>query len=183
MPRISKKKPKISLEKDLELKKDFPPSTLDQWKEKAIKDLKGKNFDEELFTDTYEEIKLKPIYTESDLKNNNQVRSFPGFEPYVRGTKAGGYIKKTWDICQEIPAFSAEEFNARLRHDMEAGQTSLLLSPDRAFQLGRDADEASSNDIGRGGISISNLDDFCHASAGIDLQKYPLHINPGLSSS
>jgi methylmalonyl-CoA mutase len=182
MSRKIKQKNKVALKKKLDLKMDFPPSSYEKWKEAAISDLRGKSFKGELFTETDEKIILKPIYTQSNIKNVDQVRSFPGNEPYVRGTKADGYMVKSWDICQEIPAFSAEEFNTSLKHDLLGGQTAVLLLPDRAFQLGKDPDDAVSDDIGQGGISISQLDDFCSALAGIDIQKYPLYIDPGFSS-
>jgi len=182
MSRKSKKKHEVSLEESLDLKKDFPFPTYEEWKQGAIKDLRGKSFEGELFTNTYEEIKLKPIYTKKDLNNVVHARGLPGFGYFCRGTRIDGYIKNSWDICQEIPVFSAEEFNAILKHDLQRGQTAVFLMPDLAFQLGKDVDKVGSDDIGRGGISISHLNDFLNVLSGIDLEKNPIYLNAGFSS-
>ena len=41
-----------------------------------------------MFTSTYEGITLKPIYRPEDIANLPHLDSFPGFAPFVRGTKA-----------------------------------------------------------------------------------------------
>lgn len=178
----TQKKGKIKLEKEINLLKDFPPPTYTEWKESVEKYLKGIPFEKRLVTKTYEEIELQPIYTQKDIKNISFINEMPGYSYYVRGTKPEGYLNKSWEICQEIPYSSAEEFNKALNYDLERGQTSISLLLDKATQLGIDADNAKVEEVGRQGISMSSLEDFSIALLNIDLKNYPIHINAGFSS-
>lgn len=53
----------VKLDEKLNLKKDFPIPSFDEWKQLVEKDLKGESFDKKLITKTYEGIDLQPIYT------------------------------------------------------------------------------------------------------------------------
>ncbi len=55
---------------------EFPPITKEQWKEKALADLKGGDFDKKLVWRTFEEIDLQPFYTKDDLKSLDYLKRF-----------------------------------------------------------------------------------------------------------
>jgi len=179
----TQKKGEVKLEKKINLLKDFYPPTYTEWKEIAQKYLKGAPFEKKLVTKTYDGIELQPIYTEKDIRDITFIDEMPGYNYYVRGTKPEGYLTKPWEICQEIPYSFAEEFNRALKYDLERGQTGINLLLDEATQLGIDADNAKDKEVGYRGVSISNLEDFSKALSGIDLEKYPIYINTGFSST
>ncbi|HLU84939.1 MAG TPA: hypothetical protein VKZ45_05650, partial [Vicingaceae bacterium] len=49
---------------------DFKEITYQQWKEKIIADLKGKDFEETLVWNSEENIKVQPFYMQNALENN-----------------------------------------------------------------------------------------------------------------
>ena len=167
------------LEKELNLSKEFKTPTYNEWKDKVEADLKGASFEKKLITKTYEGIDLKPIYAKEDLKDTD---GYPGFGNYKRGTNASGYLKNDWLISQEFTYGEADEFNRALKHDLKRGQNSINISLDRATQLGLDADYASTEDVGKGGLSVSGLNSFSRTLNDIDITKYPLFIQAGFSA-
>src|SRR5690242_15790681 len=81
---------------------EFPPVTYEDWRKVVEAELKGAPFDKKMFTATYEGIRLRPIYRREDAAGLPHVNSFPGFAPFVRGSRASGYLKQPWDVSQEI---------------------------------------------------------------------------------
>ncbi len=173
---------KVKLDKEFKLSDDFPVPSYDEWRKKVEEDLKGATFEKLLNNKTYEGITLKPIYTKSDIQDNGTKNEFPGFSDFTRGSKASGYKSGSWEIAQEICYGDAEEFNKALKKDLERGQTSINMPLDTATRLGLDADYATPEQVGDTGVSISGLSSFSRALDGIDLEKYPLHIDAGFSS-
>lgn len=171
----------IKLNKIFTLPDDFTPPSYGEWREKVISDLKGKPF-EKLQTKTIEGIVLQPIYTKADLEKLTAKNQFPGFVNNIRGFKASGYLKDSWFVSQNINYGDPAEFNAALKNDLLRGQTAISLSLDKAAMLGLDADYAKTEDVGKGGVSISGLNSFSRALNGINIQKYPLFIQCGFSS-
>lgn len=163
---------KTGPEQNLDLLKDFPPPTYDDWEKMVGKDLVSK---------TYEGIDLKPIYRKEDIKDIPFPGNMPGFPSYVRGTGAAGYLEGGWEICQEIKCSSVEEFNRELKHSLHRGQTAINLILDRAARMGLDSDRSAPGEVGVDGTSISTYEDFSKAISGIDLEKYPLFVDSGLS--
>lgn len=154
------------LETDLDLTGDFSPATYQDWKKEAESSLKGASFEKKLITATYESIDLQPIYTRLDLEALPYLDARPGFFPYTRGTQAAGHTPAGWEICQQIDAPLPVDFNRELQAALSQGQNSINLVFNRAGQSG--------------GVSIADLNDFSTALQGIDLVKYPLHIDAGL---
>ncbi|MCE1166250.1 MAG: acyl-CoA mutase large subunit family protein [Bacteroidetes bacterium] len=156
----------------LDLKKDFPGASYDEWKLAAEKDLKGVPFDKKLITRTYEGIDLNPIYTKNDIENNPLAENFPGFENFVRGSKPDGHVKNNWYVSQELPYPTAEEFNEALRYDLERGQTSINIKLDKATLHCMDPDMAEAGEVGIDGTSLSCINDLEKAFNKVDLQRY-----------
>ena len=165
-----------------DLKKDFPGTSFDEWKKAAEKDLKGVPFEKKLVTKTYEGIDLAPIYTKDDIKDNPLTDNFPGFTNFVRGNKPDGYVRNNWDISQEIYAPTPEKLNEALIHDLDRGQTSINIKPDRATLLSKDPDMSESGEVGIGGTSISCLNDVEKIFRNIDAKNFRLFSETVYSS-
>jgi methylmalonyl-CoA mutase len=171
---------KLELKKEINPDNDFTSPSSEQWKAAAGKSLKGASF-KSLVTPTYEEIDLQPIYTREDAAALPHLGQKPGFAYYLRGSTPGGYVEQPWEICQEIPAGLPRQFNEELKQDLQRGQTGIHLALDQAARKGLDSDAAAPGDAGRDGIAISTLEDLAAALAGIDIEKYPLHIEAGFA--
>jgi len=171
----------VKLEQELRIREDFPVPTYEEWKAVVEKDLKGVPFEKKLLTKTYEGITLQPIYTRQDIENLPIVENTPGYHYYVRSTKLSGYLTKPWDIAQEIPYSLPEEFNEALTNDLKKGQTAINILLDKATAKGIDADKANECEVGVCGLSLSTLSDLEKALNGVDLKKYPIYINAGIS--
>ena len=106
---------------------EFPPASYEAWVAEVEASLKGKPF-EKLFSKTYENIEIKPIYRRQDVEKFNHLKSqFPDFYPYVRGIDPSGYKKHAWEVAQEINYILPEDFNSALKYDLQRGQDSISL--------------------------------------------------------
>lgn len=161
---------------------DFPPHSYEAWRKATEKVLKGAPFEKKLVTKTYEEIDLQPLYRLEDSKNLPFVHSLPGFAPYLRGTVPAGHVAKPWEVCQELPYATPKDFNEALRSDLERGQTAVNLTLDEATRAGLDADQATADMVGLGGVSLSSVDDLAQALEGVDLDQVPFFIQASASA-
>jgi methylmalonyl-CoA mutase len=152
------------------------------WRKLVETELKGAPFDKKMFTPSYEGITLKPIYRPEDIKDLPHVNSFPGFAPFVRGASASGFLKKPWDVSQEIATPSPTAFNQAARNSVARGLNALNIVLDHATRNGHDPDWAPPQDVGNGGLSIASLNDLDRALDGIDLDKTSLFIRSGASA-
>ena len=84
----------------LNLLAEFPPHTLEEWKQAVIGSLKGADYDKTMLTKTYEGITLKPIYTKADMEGKPWLASLPGQAPYLRGDNPDGYTEGSWIVAQ-----------------------------------------------------------------------------------
>ena len=73
--------------------------TLEEWKNLAKKELKGKDADSLIWT-TPEGIEIQPLYTEENIKDLNHLGTIPGFPPFLRGPKATMYTGRPWTVRQ-----------------------------------------------------------------------------------
>jgi methylmalonyl-CoA mutase len=128
---------------------------LKRWRTLVDADLKGAPFDKKLVTRTLEGIALQPLYTRADADQNGDASSLPGKAPFVRGSRAGGYAQRPWEVAQAIAATSPTEFNAALRGDLMRGQNAVVLdSP----------------------ALLSDLAALRQALEGVDLSAIPIHV-------
>ncbi|MGG1659867.1 methylmalonyl-CoA mutase family protein [Brevibacillus sp. NRS-1366] len=160
--------------------KEFSVPTYEQWRAAAEKSLKGASFDAKLLTKTYEGITLQPIYRKEDIEKIPLTDDMPGAAPYVRGTRSlaeqGG---RSWQVCQEILANTAEAFNQAALHDLARGQTMLNVVLDRASVHGLDPDEAAPDEVGDKGLSLFCREDVDTAFQGINLEEVPIFLQSG----
>ncbi len=174
----------IKLDKELRLADDFSPPSYEEWKALAEASLNGASFEKKLVTGTYEGINLHPIYTATDVEGLGHMDQKPGFAGNVRGNYAAGYLAHPWEVCQEISIPDAHQFNDALKYDLQRGQTSVFLSLDVATRSGLDSDSADDAGprVGNGKVAISTLEDFSAALENVDLEKFPLHVDAGISA-
>ena len=149
----------------------FPKKTLDDWRELALKECRGKPI-EALTWETPEGIAVKPLYTAEDLKHLEHLDSLPGMAPFVRGPKATMYAGRPWTVRQYAGFSTAEKSNAFYRKNLEAGQTGLSVAFDLATHRGYDSDHPRVvGDVGKAGVAIDSVADMKILFDGIPLDK------------
>ncbi len=172
----------IKLDKKPDLKKDFPGLSFDDWKKQVEKDLKGESFEKKLITKTYEEINLQPLYTSNDIKDIHQINNLPGFQNYLRGNSAAGFNGRDWEIAQEYNQALPEDLNEALQSDLKRGLNSINIVLDNPTKLGIDADQSKAEEVGKDGLSISDVKKMQVLFKNIDLTNQPINISCGFSA-
>jgi methylmalonyl-CoA mutase len=165
-----------------DLKKEFALPSFEEWKKQVEKDLKGESFDKKLTTKTYEDIILQPLYTSGDIKDLPQLNNLPGIDNFLRGNSPAGYNGKDWEIAQEYNQALPEDMNEVLQHDLKRGLNSINIVLDNPTQLGLDADQSKSGEVGNGGLSISGVRKMQVLFKDIDLTNQPINIKGGFSA-
>ena len=134
--------------------------TIDQWKELAAKQLKGKPV-ESLDWHSAEGITVKPLFTSQDLEELEHLGSLPGFAPFVRGPMATMYSGRPWTIRQYAGFSTAKDSNAFYRRNLAAGQKGLSVAFDLATHRGYDSDHPRvTGDVGKAGVAIDSIEDM-----------------------
>ena len=96
----------------------------------------------------------------------------PGAFPFTRGIFPDGYSGRLWTMRQYAGFSTAEDSNARYRFLLDQGQTGLSIALDLPTQCGYDpVDPIARPEIGKVGVSISNLAEMEALFDGIDLAK------------
>ena len=139
---------------------DEPKPTLDDWKVRAEKELRGRPLDE-LTWHTPEGIDVKSLYTAEDLEGLSRCGSLPGLAPYMRGPHATMYTGRPWTVRQYAGFSTAEESNAFYRRNLAAGQQGLSVAFDLATHRGYDSDHPRVvGDVGKAGVAIDSVEDM-----------------------
>ncbi|MGW1069309.1 methylmalonyl-CoA mutase family protein [Streptomyces aureus] len=142
----------------LALAAEFPSATHDQWQllvegvlRKSGKDASGAAAEDALSTVLEDGLATRPLYTVSDAAAET---GFPGFAPFVRGSRPEGNTTGGWDVRQRHTAAD----NALVLGDLENGVTSLWLG------------------VGEGGIPLSSLEKVLD---GVYLDLAPVVLDAG----
>lgn len=115
-------------------------------------------------------IPVKELYEPKDAAGVNLGK--PGTFPFGRGVQKDMYRGRLWTMRQYAGFGTAEESNQRYHYLLSQGTTGLSVAFDLPTQLGYDPDHArSKGEVGKVGVSISNLDDMRILFRGIDLSK------------
>jgi methylmalonyl-CoA mutase len=138
----------------------FPLPSYEEWKQEVKKSLKGKPI-EKLYSTTYENLHIKPIYIREDIESLEHIEQYPGFPGYVRGIEANGYIHEPWAVSQELSANSIKEWNEIVKHDLARGQTEIHFVLDKLK------------------FSITSLKEIEEMFSGISLNNYSLRVDTG----
>ncbi len=100
----------------------FPTSTLEEWQEKSEESLKGRKI-ETLEKQTYENIKLKPLYTRAE---GTQQSQYPAQSDFRRGFQPLGYFKEEWRVAQKLSTENGT-LKETLSKAFDSGQTAIAL--------------------------------------------------------
>ncbi|MFA5496312.1 MAG: methylmalonyl-CoA mutase [Porticoccaceae bacterium] len=150
---------------------EFPSKTLNDWRQAAEKELKGRSPDE-LTWETPEGIPVKPLYTAEDLAGLDNLDNLPGFAPFKRGPRATMYSARPWTVRQYAGFSTAEESNAFYKRNLAAGQQGLSVAFDLATHRGYDSDhERVVGDVGKAGVAIDTVEDMKILFADIPLDQ------------
>ncbi|MDF2653023.1 MAG: methylmalonyl-CoA mutase [Paenibacillus sp.] len=101
----------------------FPSITKQDWKLKAEESMKGKSVDL-LQTTTYEDIKLKALYTRLD---EQKISDYPGGSDFRRGIYPLGYQTNNWKIAQRLTAKTLTELKGKIQAAIKNGQTAIAF--------------------------------------------------------
>lgn len=113
------------MEKELELLKTFPAVSREAWKQKAIEDLKGADFDRRLVWKTYEGIAVQPFYTKEDTEGN----ILPSEVLHLPETK-----QRSWVNYIEISVTNAAEANKTAHKMLYFDATGIVFNLKNAAQ-------------------------------------------------
>lgn len=114
--------------------------------------------------------------SESGINYDSTPNSFsdsgPGEFPYRSGIHKNMYKERPWTIRQYAGFGNAAEANHRLKNLIESGVTGLSIAFDLPTQMGLDPDnELARAEVGKVGVSVSNLEDMRKLFDGIDISK------------
>ncbi|MEU6251195.1 methylmalonyl-CoA mutase family protein [Streptomyces sp. NPDC047043] len=142
----------------LELAAEFPDVSHEQWQRlvagvlrKTGKDVEGAEAEEALSTALEDGLRTRPLYTSRDAAPEP---GFPGFAPFVRGSRATGNTVGGWDVRQRHSTADGDAVLA----DLENGVSSLWLV------------------VGEGGIPVSSLG---RVLEGVYLDLAPVVLDAG----
>ena len=158
---------------------DFDAPTKDQWKAQVEQDLKGAEY-QKLVWNTYEGFSIEPMYTREETLSLSSVGTLPGFDPFVRGTRALGYAAHPWVIAQMTSAAMPEDAAAEIVLARRNGQDGAALRLDRATCFGLGSNTAPDL-AGVSGTSVQHMTDFLRISERLQ-PNIPLEIHAGMSS-
>lgn len=100
------------------------------------------------------------------------MAELPGQYPFTRGIFPDGFRGRTWTMRQYSGFGTAEESNERYAFLLRQGQTGLSVALDLPTQCGYDpTDPMARSEIGKVGVSLSNLSEMEILFEGIDLSK------------
>lgn len=150
---------------------DSNKPTLKEWEVLATKQMKGMT-PEEMEWHTPEDIPIKILYTQDDVKDLEYADTMPGMAPYVRGPQATMYAGRPWTIRQYAGFSTAEESNAFYRKNLKAGAQGVSVAFDLATHRGYDSDHPRvTGDVGKAGVAIDSVEDSKILFDGIPLDK------------
>lgn len=159
---------------------EFTPPTYEEWKAACIELLKGAPFEKKMYTKTYEGITFEPMYFRAATEEILPKKSFPGKGDFLRGATVNGYVNEPWGIAQACDETFPEENNELLKREIDKGSTIYNIQLDCATKKNVDARQC--DHPGKGGVSLTTLDDVEKVLAGLQLDKYPLYVYAGQSS-
>ncbi len=102
------------------------------------------------------------FYAPEDLASDRYIQdlSFPGREPFTRGTDTGMYRTEQWQIRQCISHSSPEDANSSIRYLLANGINSFGLVFDTLTDAGAYPSGIKGRKTQEGGLSVSSLSDM-----------------------
>lgn len=112
-----------------------------------------------------------PVVVTADSVSRG-AQELPGKYPFTRGIFSDGYRGRPWTMRQYSGFGTAEESNERYRFLFTQGQTGLSIALDLPTQVGLDpSDPMARPEIGKVGVSLSNLSEMEVLFRNLDLSK------------
>ncbi|MBI9030717.1 methylmalonyl-CoA mutase small subunit [bacterium] len=158
---------------------EFIPPTYEEWKQAVEAMLKGKPFEKAMFTKTYEDIVLKPIYRQEDVENLPHLGDLPGALGSARSSRISGYLKNSWAVAQEQTDYLPEEVNASLMNELNRGLTKVNLRVDYPSAHGKNPQKLTGENRYRG-TSITTLEDLRLILKDVAIEHIEIDINAGI---
>jgi methylmalonyl-CoA mutase len=152
---------KVELQ-ELDLRKEFPPPSLEEWKQAVVASLKGADFDKVMRTKTYEGITLKPIYTKEDVAGLGFTDALPGEAPHQRGNAPQGFASQGWKVAQAQTTQDLAALNREILDELSRGLSAVNL--------------VLKHDDFPAGIELRSAEDLATALKGVDLKAAPLMV-------
>ena len=107
---------------------EFPKVSHQEWQEKIITDLRGKDL-ESLNKTTQDEIVVQPHYSSKTAPNK-------GFKNFVHESVKSSYTRESWYINQEFNCRKPLEANTRILQALDAGVDSIKISVPSEIKFG-----------------------------------------------
>lgn len=82
-----------------------------------------------------------------------------------------------------ITAVLPQEFNTQVSWERERGAAMINFRLDRATRHGQDAEALETEDVRRGGLSLSTLADLHRAFTGLQPEEYPVFVSAGAEAA
>lgn len=103
-----------------DLFEDFSPANKDAWINQAIKDLKGKDFNQSLSSNIWEELEIRPFYTKEDLIGLPKLPE----ESFEDTSEISGFPSRNWVNFTGIFFHTS---NKQVLNSLENGASGLIL--------------------------------------------------------
>ena len=118
-------------------------------------------------------IEKEPIYLPEDPGEAYLERQgLPGEYPFTRGPYTNMYRGRLWTMRMFAGFGTPEDTNQRFKYLLKSGQTGLSTAFDMPTLMGYDPDHAMSlGEVGKEGVSVSNIDDMHRLFDGIPLDE------------
>ncbi len=127
---------------------------------------------ETTWTDSPEGLSIASCYSNADLNGLDNLASYPGVAPYLRGPYPTMYAQRPWTLRQYAGFSTASESNAFYRRNLAAGQKGLSVAFDLATHRGYDSDHPRVvGDVGMAGVAIDSILDMRELFDGIPLDQ------------
>jgi len=121
---------------------------------------------------TNEQIPVKALYTEEDIRGIEHIGYMAGIAPNLRGPYPTMYVQRPWTIRQYAGFSTAEESNAFYRRNLAMGQKGLSVAFDLATHRGYDSDHPRVvGDVGKAGVAVDSILDAEILFSGIPLNQ------------
>lgn len=153
----------------LNLLKEFPPPTYEEWLQVVNEGLKGADFEKVMKTQTPEGITLQPIYRKEDVAKLPFMESMPGKSPYVRGNNPIRFLTEGWLIAQNHTDSDLNTLNQKILKELNQGLTAVNIT--------------LANNTSPEGVKVQTLNDWETLLAKIDIKAAPLFMQLGLEDT
>ncbi len=121
---------------------------------------------------TPEGIDVKSVYSAGDIAGFDDISTWPGAAPFLRGPYPTMYVSQPWTLRQYAGFSTAEDSNAFYRANLAGGQRGLSVAFDLATHRGYDSDHPRvAGDVGMAGVAIDSIYDMRTLFSGIPLDK------------